>query len=824
MFYGKVQTDRNGNKISDSGKDRKANNLFILLRGSTNMDLFGYSDRPIENIKNDSLNMSEYVNGLSDFIKCCETPMTIAIKGEWGSGKTSLMRMIQNNLTKRNTKNTPGDTSVEQTANDDSKDTVGSQTINDVSKFTPTEQTAIAASKDTVKQTANDVPEEPVIIPVWFDTWKFSAMELGNQLAISMLGEILHALDCDSTTIRKMLGGIAKLTHATLPLVTEVFTGLDSLGEMLRGLLRVNEKEHYGTEVRELQNRFHEIIQRKIKREKARRKNDQEFLKLTQELTQGPYFSDNANREIKSYYFGRVKSEYDYNSKYNCLAADRVVIFIDDLDRIQPDKAVDLLEILKAFLDCPNSVFVLAIDFELVSLGVNIKYKNNISAEKNKGFFDKMVQLPFTMPITNYDLDSYIEELNVFKDEIDNEKLKHFIEHSVGANPRKIKRIFNLCNLNRITTQINFPEMDKSFVSMCVFVLACMQEQYPDFLAFLANNNFDRFVFEPFLQPDDTAVYQYHDIFENRDKSYIQQQLEGLKRFIPVFMGTLDMRNKKYTEELNQKAKAEFIEYERRLLSQIENDWGSNEKMKEAKLRQAQKTLYIAKKRFLESVNRRENFKNFKEIIRFISVSNLGIVINPKIKDVANNKDWLDREFNIKFVKEVIFMMSGKTSYCYPQEWSVLTPVKTDNGIKISNIIGYKKFNTDMFFDYKFEFRIHKEMNRTVCVDYGLHVYPNYDLQKNYVVKLMGDDPLSLSKTPHIKILEGELSYYYINAFIIQDVETEINVQETIDNHIDSNLKKFGDSPVELVTDNILETLSLFQKRFREKAEVIEMK
>ena len=175
----------------------------------------GYADHPIDKVKDDSLDMSQYVYGLSDFIMNCETPMTIAIKGEWGSGKTSLMRMIQNILS---------------------------------------------------EQTANSNSQNPVIIPVWFDTWKFSAMELGNQLAIFMLGEILNSLDCDSVTIRTMLGGIAKITQATLPLATEVLTGFNSLGDMVKNFIRTNEGEHYGTEIRELQKRFHEIVDRKIKR------------------------------------------------------------------------------------------------------------------------------------------------------------------------------------------------------------------------------------------------------------------------------------------------------------------------------------------------------------------------------------------------------------------------------------------------------------------------------------------------------------------------------------------------------------------------------
>lgn len=53
---------------------------------------------------------------------------------------------------------------------------------------------------------------------------------------------------------------------------------------------------------------------------------------------------------------------------------DRVVIFVDDLDRLVPAKAVELLEVLKLFLDCKQCVFVLAIDYEVVIRGAIEKY------------------------------------------------------------------------------------------------------------------------------------------------------------------------------------------------------------------------------------------------------------------------------------------------------------------------------------------------------------------------------------------------------------------------------------------------------------------
>lgn len=44
------------------------------------------------------------------------------------------------------------------------------------------------------------------------------------------------------------------------------------------------------------------------------------------------------------------------NAKLAESGKDLLVIFIDDLDRLYPGKAVELLEILKLFLDCDRCV------------------------------------------------------------------------------------------------------------------------------------------------------------------------------------------------------------------------------------------------------------------------------------------------------------------------------------------------------------------------------------------------------------------------------------------------------------------------------------
>ena len=64
-------------------------------------NIISSKDHPITNINNpdgsksDLLETESYAQALAKFAMECETPLTIGVQGEWGSGKTSLLNMIE---------------------------------------------------------------------------------------------------------------------------------------------------------------------------------------------------------------------------------------------------------------------------------------------------------------------------------------------------------------------------------------------------------------------------------------------------------------------------------------------------------------------------------------------------------------------------------------------------------------------------------------------------------------------------------------------------------------------------------------------------------
>ncbi len=170
--------------------------------------------------------------------------------------------------------------------------------------------------------------------------------------------------------------------------------------------------------------------------------------------------------------------------------ARRVVIFVDDLDRIHPAMALELLEAIKNFIDVPGCVFVMALDYEVVQRGLLEKLGADLQKTSGKAFFDKLIQLPFVVPTTSYKLDDYIIDLLdksglpcIKNKTCDDESRQFFLDitrFTVGRNPRGIKRVVHYTNLlDRIHNHNSGRETSDEECKI-LYALVCMQIAWPE--------------------------------------------------------------------------------------------------------------------------------------------------------------------------------------------------------------------------------------------------------------------------------------------------------------------------------------------------------
>jgi hypothetical protein len=171
-------------------------------------------------------------------------------------------------------------------------------------------------------------------------------------------------------------------------------------------------------------------------------------------------------------------------------AGRRVVIFVDDMDRIPPPMALELLEAIKNFMDVPGSIFVMALDYGVVQRGMVEKFGVELQKSSGKAFFDKMIQLPFEVPTTSYRLDEYITDLlsraglHCLEDgQGDSESQQFFLDitrFTVGRNPRSIKRVVNYTKLLERIHSHNSGRATTDGECRILFALVSMQIAWPE--------------------------------------------------------------------------------------------------------------------------------------------------------------------------------------------------------------------------------------------------------------------------------------------------------------------------------------------------------
>lgn len=188
-------------------------------------------------------------------------------------------------------------------------------------------------------------------------------------------------------------------------------------------------------------------------------------------------------------------------SKSGFKGPERIVIYIDDLDRLEPERAVTVMEAIKVFLDIEDCVFVLAIDFGVVLRGVRAKYGDDFSEDKARAFFDKIIQVPFNLPLGAYQVDNLLKD-GLRKIDVDiSEGIEDFCDltsYSAGSNPRSIKRLINTFGLikmigKKLSERAPQNANQQKVKDVHVFAVLCLQTVYPqifdELVRALANEN-----------------------------------------------------------------------------------------------------------------------------------------------------------------------------------------------------------------------------------------------------------------------------------------------------------------------------------------------
>ena len=136
----------------------------------------------------------------------------------------------------------------------------------------------------------------------------------------------------------------------------------------------------------------------------------------------------------------------------------KVVIIIDDIDRLVSKEVQQLFQIIKSLADFPNITYLLSFDKNHVynALNTNQFLGNNNVNKNSEQFLNKIIQMPINIPkINSEDLKTFAEKrittiFTLYSENIKEKELYNLIKYNVPfmKNLRDLNRYINLLTFN----------------------------------------------------------------------------------------------------------------------------------------------------------------------------------------------------------------------------------------------------------------------------------------------------------------------------------------------------------------------------------------
>lgn len=244
----------------------------------------------------DCLGFSSYVESLADV--CLEAdiaPLTVGIFGSWGSGKTSLMKMLRTHVDER-----------------------------------AATQCGDAKAK---------------IVTLWFNAWRYEGKE---EIQSALIHAILRELTKGRTLLEDVKATFERLKNgaSVLKLAKTIAKSAITLTPDFEGLL--------------------------------------------------DSFKDEAGKVAET----MEQFEEDFEKLLASVDVERIIVFIDDLDRCSSEKIVEAFETIKLFLNTPETTFVIGADAPKIEQAIGSVYRVAESTRSTvaRDYLEKIVQLPFSIP------------------------------------------------------------------------------------------------------------------------------------------------------------------------------------------------------------------------------------------------------------------------------------------------------------------------------------------------------------------------------------------------------------------------------------------
>lgn len=380
------------------------------------MKKYFLKDKSLNSVDDDQFRYQDFANNLRKIIECNEAPFNIAIVGKWGLGKSSLVNMALAPLRKKGNKN--------------------EYLICDINAW-KYEKDEIG--KAFLKELWEGISEKRVL------SFYFFHKEYSNII------EGMFKKDKNNLKEKVGLRNFVKYLVGIGVASVVAFAIYCAISNNFYGISFTIEQFAASTFLRYC-------------------KNIGSILIIPIVVWLGKLFMDKLNEPLYKKYeisFPLVtQADYEIYLKnlldeyYKKNPDKRIIVVIDDLDRLSADKIVEALDALKLFMEYDRFIFIVPFDDEILKNALRTKRINGISTfggeYDGEMVLDKIFQYKMYLPqLIKYDMRNYAFEIckNDCSDFIreycnDNDKLFEEIVgkiliHSGVSTPRQVKKIIN---------------------------------------------------------------------------------------------------------------------------------------------------------------------------------------------------------------------------------------------------------------------------------------------------------------------------------------------------------------------------------------------
>jgi len=215
---------------------------------------------------------------------------------------------------------------------------------------------------NSLQASLSDIKGENNFHSIWLNTWEYSLMKDASDTLIDILSGLIKEMSIiaklDESEAKKLIGKVLNLGRNLGRFIAKTSLNkiVDGIGDEADDFFKNSGQDSIG----EIRNQLESIISECIEKDKKK----------------------------------------------------GLIFFIDDLDRIDPPVAVQLLELLKNIFTLENCVFILAVDYDVIIKGLEPKFGKLTETNERefRSFFDKIIQVPFSIPVSNYNIEDFIKQ------------------------------------------------------------------------------------------------------------------------------------------------------------------------------------------------------------------------------------------------------------------------------------------------------------------------------------------------------------------------------------------------------------------------------